>query len=203
MMARVHNILDGYVDNEDEVLARLGEVLLMPELIVHEWDELMAGVGAKLPQGPRDRLAALTPNPANDEPFGATVLGMLNLSEAAMDEAALAAFRSQAAPIFEFAQRFKNGLLDMSTGVIRSFIEHFIAVERFYPDDKSELLGVYSLNLAHEGAPNAALQGVLSHFQIERKVSLMLSILDLLGVYTHMDASILNALKDLSSWSEM
>ena len=82
--------------------------------------------------------------------------------------------------------------------MVRSFIEHFIAVERFYPDDKSELLGVYNLNHAHVDKPEVALQGVLSHYSIERKVSMMLSILDLLGVYTHMDASILSALKELS-----
>ena len=83
--------------------------------------------------------------------------------------------------------------------VILSFMEHFVAVEKFYPDDKSELLGVYNLNLANDGKPEVVLQGVLSHFNIERKVSVMLSLLDLLGVYTHMDSSILNALKDLSS----
>ena len=116
-----------------------------------------------------------------------------------MDDATLTAFKGQAAPVYDFATRFKNGLLDNSTAVVRSFLEHFIAVEKFYPDDKSELLGVYNLNLAHDGKPEDALQGVLSHFQIERKVSVMLSILDMLGVYTHMDASILSALKDLSS----
>ena len=196
---RVHAILDGYVDNEEEVLARLQEMLVAPETLVHEWDELMAGVGSKLPQGAREKLAELVPDPTNDGPFGATVLRALSEAEASMEDGAVTAFKQQAEPIYEFATRFKHGLLDNATGVVREFLEHFIAVERFYPDDKSELLGVYNLNIAHEGSPEAALQGVLSHFQIERKVSVMLSILDLLGVYTHMDSSILNALKDLSS----
>ena len=231
------------------MLARLSEILVTPETLVHEWEELMAGVGSKLPQGPREKLAVLVPDPTNDGPFGATVLECMSAATSHMDEATFTTFKQQAEPLYDFATRFKNGLLDNSTMVVREFIEHFIAVERFYPDDKSEvptprlqpsplpsmaavltchafdgccahlsclrwllcslgvsstllcsqLLGVYNLNQQHSDKPEAALQGVLSHFQIERKVSMMLSILDLLGVYTHMDASIINALKDLSS----
>ena len=47
------------------------------------------------------------------------------------DEGALTAFKGQAAPIYEFARRFKNGLLDNSTEVVRSFIEHFVNIEKF------------------------------------------------------------------------
>ena len=59
---------------------------------------------------------------------------------------------------------------DGHVGCVRSLLEHFLAVEKFYPDDRSELLGVYNLHTANEGSPGVVLQGVLSHFQIERKV---------------------------------
>ena len=197
---RVHNILDGYVDNEEEVLYRLSEILLDPCTLCHEWQQLMMGVGSKLPQHVREKLQELTPSEVHDEPFGAKVLGVLEGAiEDAKDDAAATALRGQAVDLVAFGMRFKGGLVDMSTGVIRGFIEHFLRVEKFYPDDRSELLGVYNLTQAHPDDQPAALQGVLSHFNIERKVNLMLSVLDLLGVYTHMDASILNVLKELST----
>ena len=103
------------------MLGRLSEILVTPEMLVHEWDELMAGVGSKLPQGPREALSALAPDPTSDGPFGAAVLSVLANAETAIDdEAVLSALKSQAAPIYEFAMRFKNGLLDNSTGVVRA-----------------------------------------------------------------------------------
>ena len=88
---------------------------------MHEWQELMAGVGSKLPQGAREKLAELEPDPTNDAPFGLKVLEVLEASVAAMaDEGAKTAFTQQAAPIYDFASRFKNGLLDNATGVVRA-----------------------------------------------------------------------------------
>ena len=174
-----------------QVLYQLSEILLSPFLIVDEWSELMAGVGSKMPQHCRDALQKLAPDPKADSAFGAEVLAVLEQSVAnAESEGAAVALTQQAAPLFDFGTRFKGGLIDNATSVVRSFIEHFLAVEKFYPDDRSELLGVYNLTQANPDSLHAALIGVLSHFGIERKVSVMLTVLDLLGVYTHMDSSI-------------
>ena len=144
---RVHNVLDGYTDNEEELLKGLSELLIDPTVMCHEWDQLMMGVGSKLPDHVRSKLKLLTPDPEKDEPFGAKVLEILDaaLDDHSKDEASKVALRGQAAPVFEFGNRFKGGTLDMSTGVVRSFIEHFLRVEKLYPDDRSELLGVFNL----------------------------------------------------------
>ena len=39
-----------------------------------------------------------------------------------------------------------------------------------YPDDRSELLGVFNLNKAHANDHALVLNAVLSHNQLERKV---------------------------------
>lgn len=110
----------------------------------------------------------------------------------------------QAEPLFSFGSRFKTSLLDHATIVIRSFLEHFLAVEHHYPDDKSELLGAYKLATAHEDNPAAALQGVLSHFNIERKVTIVLTVLDFCSAIdsrldTHVsETSVLPVLKELA-----
>ena len=169
---RVHNVLDGYTDNEEELLKGLSELLIDPTVMCHEWDQLMMGVGSKLPDQVRSKLKLLTPDPEKDEPFGAKVLEILEaaLDDPSKDEASKVALKGQAAPVFEFGNRFKGGPLDMSTGVVRSFIEHFLRVEKLYPDDRSELLGVFNLCQAHPNDPATALQGVLSHCNVERKV---------------------------------
>jgi biotin carboxyl carrier protein len=85
--ARVHNMLEGFVDNEDEVLQRLSyrrmqrptahtplslpacpqvlqrlsEMMQLPEVMRDEFDELMTGAGSKLPQAIRETLEALKP----------------------------------------------------------------------------------------------------------------------------------------------
>jgi hypothetical protein len=120
----------------------------------------------------RSKLKLLTPDPEKDEPFGDKVLEILEaaLDDPSKDEASKVALKGQAAPVFEFGNRFKGGPLDMSTGVVRSFIEHFLRVEKLYPDDRSELLGVFNLCQAHPSDPATALQGVLSHCNVERKV---------------------------------
>ena len=86
---------------------------------------------------------------------------------------------------------------------VRSFLDHFLAVEQHYPDDKSELLGVYKLATAHEDNPAAALQGVLSHQNIERKVTIVLSVLDFCNAIEQqsMDSihsPVMSTLKDLA-----
>mmetsp|Transcript_32468 Transcript_32468/g.74377 ORF Transcript_32468/g.74377 Transcript_32468/m.74377 type:complete len:2019 (-) Transcript_32468:454-6510(-) len=199
---RVHNMLDGFVDNEEEVIHRLSEILLLPDVMLDEWADLMSGVGSKLPQGARDLLAKLKPN-ASTEGFGAEVLQALESFETKLDEAAAATFKAQAEPLYSFAARFKTNLLDHATIVVKSFLEHFLAVEQHYPDDKSELLGAYKLATAHEEEPMLALQGLLSHYNIERKVTIVLSVLDFCSaidsrVDTHIDSSVLAALKELA-----
>lgn len=109
--------------------------------------------------------------------------------------------RLQAEPLYSFGCRFKTNLLDHATLVVQSFLEHFLSVELHYPDDKSELLGAYKLATAHEDEPSLALQGVLSHFNIERKVTIVLSVLDFCAaidarVDSHIDSSVLSSLKE-------
>ena len=193
--ARVHHMLDGYVDNEDKVLELLGAILTDASVMHSEFEELMTGAGSKLPQAPREALGALLGGP--DEGLGGRVLKVLDAFVAAADEDTALAFKGSAAPLYSFGERYRTSTLDNATGVVRSFVEHFIAIEKFYPDDHSELVGVLNLNAAHEDKATVLL-AVLSHSQLERKVSLVLQILDLLGVYTHMDASVLDCLLQLS-----
>ena len=193
--ARVHHMLDGYVDNEDKVLELLGTILTDASVMHSEFEELMTGAGSKLPQAPREALGALLGGP--DEGLGGRVLKVLDAFVAAADEATALAFKGSAALLYSFGERYRTSTLDNATGVVRSFVEHFIAIEKFYPDDHSELVGVLNLNAAHEDKATVLL-AVLSHSQLERKVSLVLQILDLLGVYTHMDASVLDCLLQLS-----
>ena len=193
--ARVHQMLLGFVDNEDKVLEQLVELLLNPAVLQSEYDELMTGAGSKLPQAPRERLVALQGSP--DESFGSRVLAVLDEFVMSADQTTANSFREQAAPLYAFADRYKGGILDNSTHIVRGFIDHFLAIEKFYPDDRSELLGVYNLNNAQEDKTKV-LQAVLSHSQLERKVSVLLQVLDFLGVYTHMDAGVLDALKELA-----
>ena len=54
--ARVHHMLDGYVDNEDKVLELLGAILTDARVMHSEFEELMTGAGSKLPQAPREAL---------------------------------------------------------------------------------------------------------------------------------------------------
>jgi len=91
--------------------------------------------------------------------------------------------------VYAFCERYKGGLIDNSTGIVCRLIERFLAVERFYPDDRSELLGVTKLS-AHHSDNGKTLQAVLSHSQIERKVSVILSLLDFVGVLTKVDQTI-------------
>ena len=153
LVKRVHNMLDGFVDNEEEVISRLSDVLLNPEVMLHEWTDLMAGVGSKLPQAPREELAALRPS-ATTEAFGGTVLGILLKYEASLapDEALSTAFRQQAELLYSFGQRFKSSSLDYATVIVGEIIDHFLAVEGHYPDDRSELSGA-------DAASGAALCG--------------------------------------------
>merc|ERR1740139_254657 len=138
----------------------------------------MTGAGSKLPQAPREALGALLGGP--DEGLGGRVLKVLDAFVAAADEATALAFKGSAALLYSFGERYRMSTLDNATGVVRSFVEHFIAIEKFYPDDHSELVGVLNLNAAHED-----------------KATVLL-VLDLLGVYTHMDASVLDCLLQLS-----
>ena len=193
--ARVHQMLLGFVDNEDKVLEQLVELLLDPAVLQSEYDELMTGAGSKLPQAPREQLVAL--QGSADEDFGARVLAVLDEFVVSADETTANSFRGQAAPLYAFADRYRGGMLDNSTHIVRGFIDRFLAIEKFYPDDRSELLGVYNLNNAQEDKAKV-LQAVLSHSQLERKVSVLLQVLDFLGVYTHMDAGVLDALKELA-----
>jgi len=178
-----------------KVLELLSAILTDARVMHSEFEELMTGAGSKLPQAPREALSALLGGP--DEGLGARVLQVLDAFVAATDEQTALAFKGQAAPLYSFGERYRTSTLDNATGVVRSFVEHFIAIEKFYPDDHSELVGVLNLNAAHEDKATVLL-AVLSHSQLERKVSLVLQILDLLGVYTHMDASVLDCLLQLS-----
>ena len=70
-----------------------------------------------------------------------------------------------------------------------------------YPDDRSELLGVFNLNKAHANDHALVLSAVLSHNQLERKVALVLNTLDLLSSFTTMDESIRASVKALAELS--
>ena len=65
------------------------------------------------------------------------------------DESSQTAFAAGAEPVYAFCERYKGGLIDNSTGIVCRLIERFLAVERFYPDDRSELLGVTKLSAHH------------------------------------------------------
>ena len=127
------------------------------------------------------------------------------------DESSQTAFAAGAEPVYAFCERYKGGLIDNSTGIVCRLIERFLAVERFYPDDRSELLGVTKLSAHHSDngktlqarwpsastattalllTPHSLVQAVLSHSQIERKVSVILSLLDFVGVLTKVDQTI-------------
>uniref|UniRef100_A0A7S4BXK4 Acetyl-CoA carboxylase n=1 Tax=Chrysotila carterae TaxID=13221 RepID=A0A7S4BXK4_CHRCT len=202
LVARTHNMLDGFVDNEDEVLQRLSALLLNPKVMSAEFDELIAGPGSKLPQAPRAALEQLHAqgNVHKHDCFGSLVLDALRAHEATLpDAAAVAAFRAAAEPVYSFGHKYESGMLDFSTSCIASFIEHFLLVERVYPDDRAELLGVYHLNEAHKDDVDTVLSRVLSHNQLERKVALILNALDFLGTFTHMNAAVFSLLQELSS----
>ena len=101
---RVHNMLDGFVDNEEEVIARLSEILLLPAVMLDEWADLMSGVGSKLPQAARDLLAPLKPDGVT-EGFGSEVQAALEAYDCTLDEAAATAFKGQAEALYSFAAR--------------------------------------------------------------------------------------------------
>ena len=88
------------------------------------------------------------------EAFGGTVLGILLKYEASLapDEALSTAFRQQAELLYSFGQRFKSSSLDYATVIVGEIIDHFLAVEGHYPDDRSELSGA-------DAASGAALCG--------------------------------------------
>ena len=65
------------------------------------------------------------------------------------DESSQTAFAAGAEPVYAFCERYKGGLIDNSTWIVCRLIERFLAVERFYPDDRSELLGVTKLSAHH------------------------------------------------------
>ena len=52
--------------------------------MLSDFDELMAGPGSKLPQGPREGLAALKPREMNADTFGAQVLEVLLKQDVAL-----------------------------------------------------------------------------------------------------------------------
>jgi len=201
LVARCFAMLDGYVDNEDDVLSKLSELLLDPEVLLADFDELMAGPGSKLPQSPRDGLAALKPREMNADSFGAQVLEVLLKYERTLDETGKTNFRGAAEPVFLFAERYKGGMIDCSTQIISSLIEKFLDVERKFIDDRSDMIGVYQLNEAYPDDQGKVLQAVLSHNQLERKVSLLLNALDLLGTHTLMNPKITGLLKELSNFT--
>lgn len=206
LVARTHHMLDGFVDNEDDVLHKLSELLLDPEVMWSEYDELMAGPGSKLPEKPRLALAALlTPgrraSPHGSEGFGEAVGATLAAFVATLDDgSATAAFKAASEPVAAFADKYKTGMLDMSTMVTASFLEHFLEVESVYPDDRSEIVGVLHLNESLND-PAKVLQATLSHQQLERKVSLTLNVLDFLGNFTFMNVRVFELLRRLSSLS--
>jgi len=198
LVARTHHMLDGFVDNEDDVLHKLSELLLEPDVMWSEYDELMAGPGSKLPEKPRLALAALSAH--GSEGFGELVASTLNAFMAELDEGARTAFKAASEPVQMFADKYKTGMLDMSTLVTSTFIEHFLEVESVYPDDRSEIVGVLHLNETLKD-PAKVLQAVLSHQQLERKVSLILNVLDFLGNFTHMNSNVFELLRRLSNLS--
>ena len=173
LIARAHHMLGGFVDNEDDVLNKLSELLLDQRVMWSEYDELMAGPGSKLPEKPRQALSQLlTParRAAADggNGFGDTVLAALAAFSDTLDEAAATAFKNASEPVAAFGEKYKSGMLDMSTFTLTAILEHFLEVEQVYPDDRSEIVGVKHLNESLSD-PAAVLQAILSHQQLDRK----------------------------------
>jgi len=173
LIARAHHMLGGFVDNEDDVLNKLSELLLDQRVMWSEYDELMAGPGSKLPEKPRQALSQLlTParRAAADggNGFGDTVLATLAAFSDTLDEAAATAFKNASEPVAAFGEKYKSGMLDMSTFTLTAILEHFLEVEQVYPDDRSEIVGVKHLNESLSD-PAAVLQAILSHQQLDRK----------------------------------
>jgi len=205
LIARAHHMLGGFVDNEDDVLNKLSELLLDQRVMWSEYDELMAGPGSKLPEKPRQALSQLlTParRAAADggNGFGDTVLATLAAFSDTLDEAAATAFKNASEPVAAFGEKYKSGMLDMSTFTLTAILEHFLEVEQVYPDDRSEIVGVKHLNESLSD-PAAVLQAILSHQQLDRKVSLILNVLDFLGNFTYMNSKVFELLRRLSQLS--
>jgi hypothetical protein len=165
----------------------------------------MAGPGSKLPEKPRSALSALnTPEaraaPGGGDHFGGKVLAALANFAEMLDEATATAFKAASEPVALFGEKYKTGMLDMSTLITSGFIEHFLEVEQVYPDDRSEIVGVLHLNETLND-PVKVLQATLSHQQLERKVSLLLNVLDFLGNFTFMNSKVFELLRRLSSLS--
>lgn len=112
---RVHHMLDGFVDNEEEVVHRLSEVLLLPDVMLDEWADLMSGVGAKLPQGARELLLPLKPDAAA-EGFGAEVLAALEAYATSLEEAAAATFRAQVSCAYAAGGRCRGSVYSGEAG---------------------------------------------------------------------------------------
>ena len=81
---------------------------------------------------------------------------------------------------------------------VSALLEHFLDVEQRYPHERPDSMAVKELHEAYPEAPHATLQALLSHNQLERKVGLVLNVLDLLVTgYAFMDDRIFGLLKRL------
>ena len=122
LIKRVHCILDGFVDNEEEVLARLTEIICTPAVLVQEWEELMAGVGSKLPQKAREKLEELKPIERRTTSRSArSVQGLLDaFASVGRRGDGDGVHAGRRPPLYDLATRFRNGLIDNATGIVRS-----------------------------------------------------------------------------------